>query len=115
MSPPPVRPLLAANRPPREHCASTEAFRLYHTGLLSQRSDQSRRGKLEAWEYYTESNSKCTMAPSDLLNLAESRVNSIRANDPAVVHELVAQTIEGLVYKVPFGYWNRPRWGRGRH
>lgn len=84
-----------------------QAFRLYHTGLLSQRSDHSKRGKLEAWEYYTESNAKCLMAPSDLLNLAENRVNSIRMNDPAVVHELVAQTLEGLVYKVGFGYWNR--------
>eukprot|EP00927_Polykrikos_kofoidii_P025828 TRINITY_DN2313_c0_g1_i1.p1 TRINITY_DN2313_c0_g1~~TRINITY_DN2313_c0_g1_i1.p1 ORF type:complete len:1622 (+),score=294.01 TRINITY_DN2313_c0_g1_i1:382-4866(+) len=84
-----------------------QAFRLYHTGLLSQRADQSRRGKLEAWEYYTESNSKCTMAAGDLLNLAESRAKAIRSNDPAVVHELVAQTLEGLVYKVPFGFWNR--------
>lgn len=84
-----------------------QAFRLYHTGLLSQRSDQSKRGKLEAWEYYTESNSKCVMAPSDLCDLADNRVVSIRSNDPAVVHELVAQTLEGLVYKVPFGFWNR--------
>mmetsp|Transcript_43094 Transcript_43094/g.78351 ORF Transcript_43094/g.78351 Transcript_43094/m.78351 type:complete len:1437 (+) Transcript_43094:93-4403(+) len=83
------------------------AFRLYHTGLLSQRSDQSRRGKLEAWEYYTESNSKCVMAAGDLMDLTESRVRAIRSNDPAVVHELVAQTMEGMVYKVPFGFWNR--------
>merc|ERR1712194_218835 len=27
--------------------------------------------------------------------------------DPAVIHELVAQTLEGVVYKVPFGYWHR--------
>merc|ERR1712039_1072851 len=46
-----------------------QAFRLYHTGLLSQRTDQSKRGKLEAWEYYTESNAKCVMAPGDLLDL----------------------------------------------
>mmetsp|Transcript_11841 Transcript_11841/g.22932 ORF Transcript_11841/g.22932 Transcript_11841/m.22932 type:complete len:887 (+) Transcript_11841:135-2795(+) len=84
-----------------------QAFRLYHTGLLSQRSDQSKRGKLEAWEYYSESNSKCVMAAGDLLDLAESRVRAIRNNDPAVVHELVAQTLEGVTYKVPFGFWNR--------
>mmetsp|Transcript_43893 Transcript_43893/g.125130 ORF Transcript_43893/g.125130 Transcript_43893/m.125130 type:complete len:921 (+) Transcript_43893:142-2904(+) len=84
-----------------------QAFRLYHAGLLSQRTDQSKRGKLEAWEYYTESNSKCVMAAGDLLDLSESRVRSIRNNDPAVVHELVAQTLEGVVAKVPFGFWNR--------
>jgi len=84
-----------------------QTFRLYHTGLLMQRSEQSKRGKLEAWEYYTESNSKCVLAPGDLLDLAESRVCSIRQNDPAVVHELVAQTLEGMVRKIPFGYWNR--------
>lgn len=83
------------------------AFRLYHTGLLTQRSTESKRGRLEAWEYYTESNSKCVMAPGDLLDLAESRTHAIRSNDPAVVHELVAQTIEGMIYKVPFGFWNR--------
>jgi len=84
-----------------------QAFRLYHTGLLSQRSDQSKRGKLEAWEYYSESNSKCVMAAGDLLDLAEGRVRAIRNNDPAVVHELVAQTLEGVTMKVPFGFWNR--------
>lgn len=99
-----------ANEAPREVCQKLDpkvAFRLYHTGLLSQSSQQSKRGTLEAWEYYTESNSKCTMAAGDLLDLAESRVKAVRSNDPAVVHELVAQTIEGMVFKVPFGYWHR--------
>jgi len=98
---PPAAPQICQQLDPKQ------AFRLYHTGLVSQRSDQSKRGKLEAWEYYSESNSKCVMAPGDLLDLAESRVRAIRNNDPAVVHELVAQTLEGVSYKVPFGFWNR--------
>jgi len=99
-----------ADTPVRDVCQKLDpkvAFRLYHTGLLSQTTDQSKRGKLAAWEYFSESNSKCTMPPGDLLDLTESRVNAIRANDPAVVHELVSQTLEGLIYKVPFGFWNR--------
>lgn len=98
---PPSAPQICQQLDPKQ------AFRLYHTGLLSQRSDQSKRGKLEAWEYYSESNSKCLMAAGDLLDLAESRVKAIRNNDPAVVHELVAQTLEGVTMKVPFGFWNR--------
>mmetsp|Transcript_12892 Transcript_12892/g.40505 ORF Transcript_12892/g.40505 Transcript_12892/m.40505 type:complete len:963 (+) Transcript_12892:176-3064(+) len=99
--PPPQAPQICQQLDPKQ------AFRLYHTGLLSQRTDQSKRGKLEAWEYYTESNSKCVMAAGDLLDLSECRVKAIRNNDPAVVHELVAQTLEGVVAKVPFGFWNR--------
>jgi len=69
-----------------------QAFRLYHTGLLTQGGEQSKLGRLAA---------------GDLLNLAEERCNAIRRNDPAVIHDLVGQTLEGVVYKVPFGYWNR--------
>lgn len=98
---PPQAPQICQQLDPKQ------AFRLYHTGLLSQRTDHSKRGKLEAWEYFTESNAKCVMAAGDLLDLAESRVRAIRNNDPAVVHELVAQTLEGVVMKVPFGFWNR--------
>ena len=36
------------------------------------------------------------MPAGDLLDLAESRVLAIRTNDPAVVHELVLQTLEGM-------------------
>lgn len=104
---PPSQATVEAPAPAAQRLDPKQAFRLYHTGLISQRTDQSKRGKLEAWEYYTESNSKCVMAAGDLLQLAEGRVGSIRRDDPAVVHELVSQTLEGVVYKIPFGYWNR--------
>jgi len=47
------------------------------------------------------------MSAADLMDLTETRVKVIRSNDPAVVHQLVEQTLEGLIFKVPFGFWNR--------
>jgi len=84
-----------------------QAFRLYHAGLLSQRKGQTKNNKLVAWGFHMESNSKCVMAAGDLLDMAESRVRAIRSIDPAVVHEVVAQTLEDVISKVPFGFWNR--------
>ena len=78
------------------------AYRLYKSGLLTQpRAGGGAQGRiLRPWEYQTEGTAVATMAPRDLLSLAEKRLRAVRAPDPAPVHDLVARTLDGIAWHI---------------
>eukprot|EP00397_Hematodinium_sp_SG-2012_P007896 GEMP01007947.1.p1 GENE.GEMP01007947.1~~GEMP01007947.1.p1 ORF type:complete len:949 (+),score=152.74 GEMP01007947.1:23-2848(+) len=81
------------------------AFRLYSTGLLEQRPEAKRRVK--PWQYVCHEGAAIgTLAPNDLLDLAQKRLIALHSSDPKEVHKLVKETIDGVAYHLE-GCFNR--------
>lgn len=93
------------------------AFRLFHTGLLTEslwqeRSRKSGRGPsrnvpLRSWEYLTESDLRGTRPPGELLDEAERGARAIRATDPGCIHAKVLERMDGIAYHVEGCYHRR--------
>jgi len=92
------------------------AFRLFHTGLLTENLSNDRslkgghgrtRGKpLRSWEYLTESDLRGVRPAGELLHDGERAIRAVRKSDPASIHALVLERLDGVVYHIS-GCYNR--------
>jgi len=101
----PVNPYRVKSKPATvKKLDARRAFRLYSTNLLEQRPGKR---NLKPWQYKCHEGAVIgTLAPNDLLDLAQQRVAALHSSDPKDVHQLVKDTMDGVLYHIE-GCYNR--------
>lgn len=98
----------------RRELSARQAYRLWHTKLLGAEQNRER-----PWEYFNACSEISSATKSlvhkrglllpagALLDLCERRLRFVRLEDPMTVHTLVLRTIDGIMYHIPAGCFNR--------